>query len=76
MLSLIDGFVNDSSILEVAPSIFNIPFAKPITQLNECAFLVPLKSREEVTEVCKMGTFEIGGGWSLLYAFGTLVGEA
>lgn len=55
VLSLVDGFVNESSILEVAPSIFNLDLSGPIIPLNDCMFLVPLKNREEVKKVYKLG---------------------
>lgn len=59
VLSVVDGFINVTSILEVAPSIINKPLAGPITLINACAFLVLLVSRVEVKEVCKMGTFKV-----------------
>lgn len=57
VLSLVSGYVNECSILEIVPSIINLKLAGPITPLNECSFLVPLANREEVKEVSKMGTF-------------------
>lgn len=59
VLSLVDGYVNESTILEVAPSIINHALAEPLTPLNDCMFLVPLKNREEVKEVCKLGMFKM-----------------
>lgn len=59
MLTLVDGAVNEASIIEMAPSIVNKPLAGPITPLNETAFLVPLASREEMKEVCKLGSFKV-----------------
>lgn len=59
VLSLEEGHVNDSSILEVAPTIINRTLAGPITPLNDCSFLIPLANREEVREVCKMGSFAV-----------------
>lgn len=38
ILTFIEGFVNGSSILEVAPTIINRSLAGPITPLNECSF--------------------------------------
>lgn len=57
MLSLKDGSVNDSSILDIIPSIIDRKLAGLVTPLNELDFLVSLASREEVKQVCKMGTF-------------------
>lgn len=57
ILSLEEGHVNDSSILEVAPTIINRTLAGPIT--HDCSFLIPLANREEVREVCKMGSFTV-----------------
>lgn len=59
VLSLVDVFVNESSVLEIAPTIINHSLAGPITPLNEYTFLVPLASREEVKEVCKVGTSRV-----------------
>lgn len=58
VLSIVDGHVNESSVLEVAPALINRQLASPITPMNECHFLVLLASREEVKEVCKLGTFK------------------
>lgn len=57
VLSLIEGFVNDSNLLTVLPSIINRELTGPITPLNDCAFLLPMKSREEVKDLCRLGTF-------------------
>lgn len=59
VLSLIDGFVNEVSILEIEPSILNLTLIGPITLLNDYTFLVPLKNRDVVKEVCKLGTFKV-----------------
>lgn len=59
VLSIIDGFVNEGSVLEVAPTIINRPLAGPITPLSECTFLVILASREEAKEVCKLVSFKV-----------------
>lgn len=56
VISLVDVFVNKSSIIEATPSIINHSLAGLITSLNDCTFLVPLANREEVKEVCKAGT--------------------
>ncbi|KAH7659259.1 Zinc finger CCHC-type protein [Dioscorea alata] len=50
------GFVNESSVVEVIPSIINQPLAGPLTPINEFTFLAPLPSRADVKEICKMGT--------------------
>lgn len=59
VLSLMNSFVNESSILEVMPSIINLALLRPITPLNNCMFLVPWTNREEVKEVCKLGQFKV-----------------
>lgn len=46
ILTHVDGCVNESSILEVAPAIINHALSGPITPLNDRMFLVPLKNRE------------------------------
>lgn len=58
ILSIVEGDVNESSVLEVAPALINWTLAGPITPLNEYNFMVPLKSRAEVKEICKLGTFK------------------
>lgn len=58
ILSIVDGAVNESSVMDVVPAVLNIQLAGPITPFNECDFVVPLKSRAEVKEICKMGTFK------------------
>lgn len=59
VLSLEEGFVNEASILAIIPSILNRELVGLITPLNDCAFLVPLARRDEVKEVCKMGSFKV-----------------
>lgn len=59
VLTVVSGYVNVHSVLEVAPTLINRQLAGPITPLNEDAFLVPLASRDEVKEVCKLGTFSV-----------------
>lgn len=51
ILSIVTGFVNVKSILELAHSLINHPLAGLITLMNDCHFLVPLASREVVKEV-------------------------
>lgn len=51
VLSHVARFVNDSSIINIIPSILNIPLAGPITPLNDFSLLLPLKSRKEVKEI-------------------------
>lgn len=58
VLSLEERFVNESNLLVVIPSIINRPHVGPITPLNECTFWILLASREEVKDVCKMGSFK------------------
>lgn len=57
VLSLVEGVVNESNLLAVLLSILNRKLAGPITPLNDCSFLLPVKSREEVKELCKLGSF-------------------
>ncbi|KAH7657856.1 Zinc finger CCHC-type protein [Dioscorea alata] len=59
VLSVVEGFVNDNSVLEIAPSIINMRMASPITPLNDNSFLVPLASRDEVKDVYKIGSFRV-----------------
>lgn len=59
VLSLVDGFVNEASVLEVAPTIINMALAGLISPLNDCSFLVPLASREKIKEVCKLDNFKV-----------------
>lgn len=59
VLSLVEGFVNESIILEVAPSIINRALARPLTPLSDCSYLIPLTSKEEVREVCMLDTFKV-----------------
>lgn len=58
VILLVEGFINEDIILEVIPPIINRNLAGPITQLNECTFIVPLASRVEVKEVSKLGSFK------------------
>lgn len=58
ILSIIEGVVNEPSMLEVGPALINRPLAGPITPLNKYNFVVPLKIRTEVKEICKLGTFK------------------
>lgn len=44
-------------MLVVLPSIFNRELAGPVTPLNDCHFLLPMGSREEMKELCQLGTF-------------------
>lgn len=57
VLTMMSSYVNEKSMLEVAPSVIDKQLAGPITPLNEDAFLVSLASRDEVKEACKLGTF-------------------
>lgn len=58
VLSLEERFVNESNLLVFIPSIINRPHVGQITPLNECTFWILLASREEVKDVCKMGSFK------------------
>lgn len=57
VLSLVEGVANESHLLEVVPSIINRNLTGPITPLNDCNFLLPLASREEVKALYKLGSF-------------------
>lgn len=59
VLTIVDGYVNESSVLEVTPTVLNCTLVGPITPLNECSFLVPLGSRDEVKTVYKLGSFKV-----------------
>lgn len=59
VLSLVEDQANESNLLDVIPSVLNMSLAGPITSVNECTFLIPLASREEVKELCKMGKFKV-----------------
>lgn len=59
MLSRVAGYVNESSMINIASSVISRPFGGPITLLNEFSFLIVLKSRENVKEVCKLGSFNV-----------------
>ncbi|KAH7681768.1 Zinc finger CCHC-type protein [Dioscorea alata] len=59
VVTIVEGFVNEGSVLEVVPSIINKCLAGPITPLSDIAFLIPLASRDEVKEVCKLGSFKV-----------------
>lgn len=58
VLTIVGGFVNEGSILEIIPSIINVKLAGPIVPLNEFSFLLLFDNKEVVREVVKMGTFE------------------
>lgn len=66
VLSLVEGVVNESNLLAVLPSILNKELAGPITPLNDCFFLLPVKSREEVKELYKLGSFVASRKLSIL----------
>lgn len=59
IFSLMEGFINEASILEVAPSIISKPLTGLITLLNEYVFFVLLKSPQEVKKVSKLGSFKV-----------------
>lgn len=59
ILPIVAGFINESSMLEVAPSQVNKQLAGSITPVNECTFMVPLASKKNVKEVSKLGTFKV-----------------
>ncbi|KAH7659788.1 RNA helicase protein [Dioscorea alata] len=59
VVGLVEGFVNENSILEVVPSIINRKIAEPVTPINDCNFLILLDSRAEVKKVVKLGTCKV-----------------
>lgn len=59
VLTLVEGFINESNFLKVALSIINKTLAGPILPLNEDSFLILLACREEVKDVCKIGSFKV-----------------
>ncbi|KAH7691103.1 Zinc finger CCHC-type protein [Dioscorea alata] len=59
VLSIVEGNVNEASVLEVAPTILNRALAGPITPLNDLAILIPLASRQEVKDTYKLGKFRV-----------------
>lgn len=56
VLTLTQGFVNEVNLLAVIPSIINKKLASPATPLNDCTFLLPMESREEFKDLCKLGS--------------------
>lgn len=58
-LTVSSGFITDSSLEEVFPSVIPFPLAGPLTLVTEDTYLVPLENKEEVKEVCKQGTLKI-----------------
>lgn len=52
--TILSGFVMDASLEEVLPMVINFSLAGPLTPLNDNTYLVPLLSRAEAKEVCKM----------------------
>lgn len=59
VISIVSNFVNKNSVLEIIPTIVNVPIAKPIMPINDCTFLVLLVSREEVKQVCKVDVMKV-----------------
>lgn len=59
VVSILDGAVNEKSVLEVLPFIINILLVGPISPMNDCSFLVPLSSRDQVKEVCKLDVMKV-----------------
>lgn len=58
VLSVVSGYVNEGSVLDVIPSILSTKLAGPPVPLNEAAFLLPFENRNKVREVVKLGTFD------------------
>lgn len=59
VLSLEEGFVNESNLLALIPSVINKELAGHIMPVNKCNFLLPLKSRDEVKDLYKLGNFTV-----------------
>lgn len=59
VVSIVEGFVNEKSVLEIILKIVNIPIAGLITLINDCNFLVLLVSREEVKQVYKLDVLKV-----------------
>lgn len=59
VLSIVEGFVNEDSVLEVIPSVVNTKLAGPITPITKNSFLLPFANREEVCDMVKLGTFKV-----------------
>lgn len=57
VLSLEDGYVNDTTLRAIIPSLINKELVGPITPLNGAHYLLPMESREGVKELCKLGSF-------------------
>lgn len=58
VLSIVGGYDNEGSVLEVVPSLINVNPAGPILPLNENSCLIPFANRDEVREVVNLGTFD------------------
>lgn len=54
MVSVVSGFINESSVIEVIPSL-----AEPITPLNDNNFLVPVVTLEEVKALFKVESTKV-----------------
>lgn len=68
IVSIIAGFINEKSVIEVLPSIINHQLASPIRLVNDCTFLVLVANREEVKEICKLDIMKVStkdGGCTL-----------
>lgn len=51
---LTSGYVTVSALEEIIPSIINCTIAGPLTPLNDASYLIPLISRAEVKDACKL----------------------
>lgn len=54
VLSIIEGFVNEASILEVIPFVINTKLVGPIMPITENFFFLPFTRREDVHDVVKL----------------------
>lgn len=57
VLSLEAGHVNEFCLIEVIPSLINKDLAGPITPINDDTYFLPTGCREDVNELCKLGSF-------------------
>lgn len=54
VVTILSGYVTDATLNEVIPYVINRTLAGPLIPLNDNTYLVPLTSRAEVKDVCKL----------------------
>lgn len=59
VLSIVDGYVNKASVLEIIPSIVNAKLVGPIMPITDSSFLISYASKAEVRVVVKSGMFKV-----------------